>query len=304
MAGSRVNLPPITPVPAVDGRSDDTQVNKNDLHDSKSRAHGSPPPASQGEQLPVRTHFPKAERERMLANITRAGGGLQSEKSAGKPWNAGFALACKLVEALSTDKIASQLLSNGPPAAQRQTLTSAVNVIKSAIQRLSNADRLRKKTLESLQKELESLGAEDSNFLGFYAVMAVMSAMPKLAELIRVYKEGRPSYACARVNTEVQEFTNHVEDLLEKSDDPQSKELISMAKAAMKVPFEYLSKEDMLPELSMWPNLSTSLNEWREEVSGTEGEASQTQLEEALRSFIDASINPKPNSTGTADGLK
>lgn len=142
-----------------------------------------------------------------------------------------------------------------------------------------------------LLMKLESLKAdnEDSDLLAFYAVMVVMSAVTKLVKSIRMdIKEDKTVEASVLMNQQVQELTDHVEALLKnacpEADHPLNKQLIPMAKAAMKVPFEYLRGKGMVT------NLSISMDKWRQDISQMEREESQAKLETALRSFIDARI--------------
>lgn len=141
-----------------------------------------------------------------------------------------------------------------------------------------------------LLMKLESLKAnnEDSDFLAFYAVMVVMSAVAKLVKPIGMdIKEDKTVEASVLMNQQVQELTDHVEALLKNAcpaDHPLNKQLIPMAKAAMKVPFEYLRGKGMVT------NLSISMDKWRQDISQMEREESQAKLETALRSFIDARI--------------
>lgn len=142
-----------------------------------------------------------------------------------------------------------------------------------------------------LLMKLESLMAdnEDSNSLAFYAVMVVMLATTKLVKPIRMdIKEDKTVEASALMNQQVQELTDHIEALLKNAsptaDHPLNKQLILMAKAAMKVPFEYLRGKGMVT------NLSISMDKWRQDISQMEKDESQAKLETALRSFIDARI--------------
>jgi|SRR6478735_4498068 len=154
-------------------------------------------------------------------------------------------------------------------------LAEMINRLRSGGSAEQNAD---------LIQQLEELKADkdDANLLGFYAVMAVMAAAAGIAETIRTKTVND---ACPKVTRQVQDFAQHVPSLLEHAspaDLPQTVKLIAMARAAMKVPFEYLTGA------GMHASLSHSMMNWSRTASGAQTKASQEQLEAALRSFLDA----------------
>lgn len=287
MAVSRITPPAVTPV--VEEKSNLPKTDQDDQHRSSLTTSQQP----SGSNTSGRK-YPNAERDKLLANSARGrvrkAPASSPKESTGAAWNKGLAFACDLVQALvssqdGADKPAGFSLREfnemiRPLATQAQASTAA-DFFADAIKRLQTSGLPGQN--EALGQALEALRAdkEDVSVLGFYAVMAVMAEAVGIAELIGT---NEVNDACAKVTTQVRYFARHIASLLERTspaESPQAAKLIAMARAAMKVPFEYL------PGKGMPLSLSHSMMKWRPAL-GAETETAQDQLENALRSFIDA----------------
>lgn len=171
-----------------------------------------------------------------------------------------------------------------PPQEPNAQVPSATDLLTDAINRLRTSGSPERYGV--LIQKLEDLKADqdESSILGFYVVMAVIAAAAGIAETIRVNKVND---ACPKVTKQVQDFAQHVATLLahtSPAESPQAEKLVAMARAAMKVPFEYLTGA------GMHASLSHSMMKWTRTALRTETKASQEQLETTLRSFLDARI--------------
>jgi len=223
-----------------------------------------------------------------LARNARAGGARQAAAStavtgAGRAWDAGLVLGCELVQAviaLQPDALDDMIR---PLASGAQTpAPAAADFLADAVTRLQTSGL--REQIEGLSRQLEELKSKqaDIDALGFYAVMATMAAAGKIADAIR---NDSVNDACTKVTRQVQDFAVHVESLLPGASAaayPKTRQLITMAKAAMKIPFEYFFGKGMPPSLSR-----LMLN-WSKTASRATLREAQKKLEDALGCFIDS----------------